>query len=384
MIGANGLDLVAVEPGIVQNLGSVGLLYLMFSAALEIDLGLFRKVRTQAIGIAVLTYSGPAILGYALGLALGFSTRSAILLGGAILPSFTPLVHPALCRLGLGRERAVISTLAAVVGCDSAAMLVLAFVTDRSKSEGPGRIVAGFVLLVVGCFVVLRVVGRWYFPRSSSITQQYLFLVVCLLSASVLSESVGIEPMVGAFFAGLSLSSYVPRHGSLLGQVEFFGTVIFFPMFLVAVGTRIDPGAFLSVAVLARGGLIALITLSGKALGALLCRPLFGYSNAETGLVFSIASSKVAATLAATLAGIEAGLLRPSELSAVMVVIVVTVTVASICARTFGGIHAMAIGIQASPRAVDIKFAVRLHDDTQSRSRPPEVSPSPLRDSIAG
>ena len=46
IIGPNVLGIVSADTGIVEELGEVGLLYLMFLAGLELDLGVFASTAT--------------------------------------------------------------------------------------------------------------------------------------------------------------------------------------------------------------------------------------------------------------------------------------------------------------------------------------------------
>ena len=46
----------------------------------------------------------------------------------------------------------------------------------------------------------------------------------------------GIEGIVGAFFAGLGLNRLVPNEGPLMDRIDFFGSAVFVPIFLVSVG----------------------------------------------------------------------------------------------------------------------------------------------------
>jgi Kef-type K+ transport system membrane component KefB len=50
IIGPQVLGVVSDTTGILHELGEIGLLYLMFLAGLELDLGVFARYRNQAIG----------------------------------------------------------------------------------------------------------------------------------------------------------------------------------------------------------------------------------------------------------------------------------------------------------------------------------------------
>ena len=60
LIGPGVLGIVPEDGGIVKSLGEVGLIYLMFTAGLELDLDVFARYRKQAITFATITFAGSA------------------------------------------------------------------------------------------------------------------------------------------------------------------------------------------------------------------------------------------------------------------------------------------------------------------------------------
>jgi Kef-type K+ transport system membrane component KefB len=338
LIGPHVLGVTRPDAGPLASLGGIGLLHLMFVAALEIDLSAFRMFRRQALVIAASTFAGPGALGIIVGRALGYSTTTSVLLGASILASFTPITYPLVKRLGLATHRAVCSTVAATVVCDTMSLLVLTVLAGTPTEAGTGielagQVVVGLVLLVLWSAVGLRCIAAWYFRTiGQQRTARYAFLLVAMLSSSVLATVVGIEGLVGAFLAGLALNSSVPSSGALMERVDFFGTTVFVPLFLISVGSVIRPSVLVDPATLGRGVLYIAACLGGTLLAGAVCRPLFGYTWAEVALVYSLASPQAAATLAATFVGYEVGLLTLADVNAVMLLIAVSIVVAPMVA----------------------------------------------------
>src|SRR3954463_4562042 len=71
IIGPHVLGVVPADGGIVKDLGKVGLVYLMFTAGLERDLGVFAQHRSRAIGFGVLTFAFPMVFGIMTGFGTG-------------------------------------------------------------------------------------------------------------------------------------------------------------------------------------------------------------------------------------------------------------------------------------------------------------------------
>src|SRR5574337_7792 len=74
------LDWVQRE-GIVEALGELGLLFLMFIAGLEIDLDEFQRNRRPALTFGALTFTFPFVLGLLLVLPFGYGLATAALYG---------------------------------------------------------------------------------------------------------------------------------------------------------------------------------------------------------------------------------------------------------------------------------------------------------------
>jgi Kef-type K+ transport system membrane component KefB len=341
LIGPNVLGVVGATSGILHELGEVGLLYLMFLAGLELDLTVFARYRNRAAVFTALTFTIPLVLGMIGGFIVGYEFAAAVLLG-SLWASYTLVIYPVVRNMGLAANPAVATTVGATVLNDTLALVVLAFVSGSTVGDANGaellvQIVLGLGLLAAYCFLLLPVIARWFFrgigtPR----TLRYAFMLAGLLSAAVLAEVVGIEGIVGAFFAGLALNRLVPNEGEFMERIEFFGSALLIPMFLVSVGTVIDPRVLIDPGTLGLAVVFVIACVGGKTIAALLCRPLFGYTTAETGVVFGLSVGQAAATLAATFVGLHIGLFTTSTVNAVMIVIVISLVTASFSALRFG------------------------------------------------
>jgi Kef-type K+ transport system membrane component KefB len=341
LLGPNVFGVVSDSDGILKELGSVGLLYLMFMAGAELDLGVFAKYKKQAIVFALLTFAIPLGLGLIGGLLIDYELNSALLLG-SLFASYTLVVYPTIRNMGLSSNRAVAVTVGATVITDTLALVVLAAVSGSATGEASGfelfsQIVLGLALVALLSFVVLPRVAVWFFRGPGRArTLRYMFVLGALLGAGVLSEVVGIEPIVGAFFAGLGLNRMVPNEGEFMERLEFFGSALFVPMFLVSVGTVIDPEVMVDPGTLGLAAVFCAACIGGKAIAATLAKPLVGMSWDETGVVFGLSVAQAAATLAATFVGLEIGLFTTATVNAVMILIVVSLILAAVSAERFG------------------------------------------------
>ena len=201
------------------------------------------------------------------------------------------------------------------------------------------QVLLGLLILIGFTFGLLPPIAGWFFrgigqPR----TLRYAFVLAALLSAAVVAEVVGIEGIVGAFFCGLALNRMVPNEGEFMERIEFFGSALLIPMFLVSIGTVVDPAVLVDPGTLGLAAVFVVACIGGKLFAAVLCKPLLGYTSAETGVVFGLSVAQAAATLAATFVGLQIGLFTTSTVNAVMIVIVVSLILASVSVTRYGAL----------------------------------------------
>jgi hypothetical protein len=125
-----------------------------------------------------------------------------------------------------------------------------------------------------------------------------------------------------------------------MDRIDFFGSAVFIPVFLVSVGLLLNPSVMIQPGTLGLAALFILASTGGKLIGSWLARPLLGASPAESWLMWALTTPQAAATLAATTVGFEIGLFDESVVNAVLVLILVSMIVSTLVAeRTVGRVQ---------------------------------------------
>jgi Kef-type K+ transport system membrane component KefB len=337
LVGPFVLDWVARE-GTVEALGALGILYLMFIAGLELDLDDFAANRRPALSFGALTFSLPFVLGLLLVLPFGYGFATAALYG-SLWASHTLVSYPIVQEHRLTRHRSVGMAAGGTVITDTLALFVLAVVVGSQDSDDRPLVILfklslGLAVLVFYCVFPLRLLGAWAFARfGDGLTTRFLFLLAALTSAALVADRMGLEGIVGAFFAGLALNRLVPSGTALMEHVEFIGVALLIPFFLLSTGMLLDPAQFTNPSVLLLAGASLAIVFAGKAAASYLSGRLAGFGANEVRLVFGLTIAQAAATLAAVTIGTEAGIFNDRLLSAALVVVLVTVVVSGIVTR---------------------------------------------------
>jgi Kef-type K+ transport system membrane component KefB len=339
VIGPNMLDVLPRFAGL-QAVGSIGVLYLIFLAGLQLDIDTFVRYRVISAGFGLLTAFIPMALGTGVSLLLGIDPLPALLIG-SFWASFTLIAYPTVAKFGLTKTRPVAAIVGASAITDGVSLVVLALIVGAETGDSSGArlvfdITLGFVVLGLYCFVVVPAIARWFFTGlGQERTLRYMLVFIGLTSSAVVAELVGVEPLIGAFFVGVGLNRFVPNASPLMAVTDFFGNAFFIPTFLVSVGLLFDPQVMFewSTIRLALGFVAALIV--GKVIAAWIAGRIFGLVGAEVGLLFAMSVAQAAATLAATVIGFEIGLYGSEVVNAVMVVVAVSLVVTSIGTNRF-------------------------------------------------
>ncbi|MCC8088412.1 MAG: cation:proton antiporter [Rikenellaceae bacterium] len=309
IIGPNGLDILERDSSIVL-FGTVGLLYLMFVAGLEINMSDFKKNGKKGLLFGFFTFSIPMTLGGLSGYyILGFSIPTSILLA-SMYASHTLITYPIISKYGITKNRAVTVTISGTVITDILALLVLAVIVGMETGELSNFFWIKLTIstIVFGTIVIygFPYLVRWFFKKIDDSVSKYIFVVALVFLAAFLSELAGLEGIVGAFLAGLSLNRLIPNTSALLNRIEFVGNTLFIPFFLIGVGMLIDYRVFISdwttiyVAVT-----MTIIATVSKYSAAWLAQQSFRFSKDERLLIFGLSNSQAAATLAAVLVGYQ-------------------------------------------------------------------------------
>jgi Kef-type K+ transport system membrane component KefB len=318
-----------------ENIGQLGILYLIFLAGLQMDIETFRRFWRISGGFGLITSVIPFALGTFFTLRLGYDAKAAILIG-SFWASFTLIAYPVLKQFDLTKNRAGAATLGASAITDTVSLLVLALVAGSETGDQTGTrlilsIALGLVVLGAWCLVALPWITRWFFATlGRGRILRFMLILVGLTSSAVVAEIVGIEPLLGAFFAGFGLNRLVPNESALMEHVDFFGNALFIPAFLVSVGLLFDPAVMFTSVTIQLALWLSLALVVGKMVAAWLTGRLFRLSRAEAGLLFSVSVAQAAATLAATIIGLELGLYGDEVVNAVMVVIAVSLFITSL------------------------------------------------------
>ncbi len=306
VLGPHVLDFFGENRPIADFFAELGKLLLMFSAGLEIDVALFRKVQTRSIVFGLTTTAIPLLFGTLFGLAFGYATIPAIVIG-SLIASHTLLGLSIVGRLGALGLEPVIITVGATVMSDTLSLIVFAICvstyTTGFSLSGMAIQIIEIVIFVPLILIGLSRAGAYALGKvQGNEDAEFVLMLGMMAVAGMLAQFINLPGIVGAFLAGLAVNAAV-HDKPARAKLEFFGRALFIPSFFIVTGFLIDPVVFAASIVhnlpLVVGLIGALVV--AKWLAAAVIGHAFGYTPAARLTMWALTLPQVAATLAATL-----------------------------------------------------------------------------------
>lgn len=309
VVGKYGLNILERDSSF-ELFGRVGLYYIMFLAALEMDMEGMKKNKSRLLIYGLLTCFVPFTLTYLMSIhLLHYSTKSSLLLS-CIMASNTLIAYPIVSRYGLQQKPSVTLSVGSSMLSLLIALVILAGLV-ASFGEHDGILfwiffAAKFATYCGFMIFLIPRLTRWFLRRYSDAVMQFIFVMAMLFMSAALSQIVGIEGVFGAFFAGLILNRYIPHISPLMNRLEFIGNALFIPYFLIGVGMLIN------VNLLFQGGHILWVIFCivffgtlGKAIAAYAACLGFRLPLSSGHMMFGLTSAHAAGSIAMVMVGMN-------------------------------------------------------------------------------
>ena len=334
IIGPYGLNWLE-QNSAVTLFSTIGLLYIMFIAGLELDMNEFKKTKHKSLLFGFFTFIIPICIGFPVCYYfLEYDMLPSILIA-SMFATHTLVSYPIVNRYGISKHEAVAITIGGTIITDTAVLIILAVLTGMSQGninqEFWVTLAVSFAIFLLIMFGIIPRLAKWFFQKvESEKTGHYIFVLPVVFFAAFLAEIAGLEPIIGAFVAGLALNKMIPHSSALMNRIEFIGNAIFIPFFLISVGMIVD------ISVLTKGpmaliiaGTLTLVAVAGKYLAATATQLSFKYSKNQRHLIFGLSNAHAAATLAVIMVGYNNNIIDENVLNGTIVLILITCIIAS-------------------------------------------------------
>ncbi len=360
---------------IISYLAQFGAVLLLFSIGLESNLKEMKKVGVRALFVALIGVFVPFVLGSFVLAPIFFGdadSNARLFLGASLVATSVGITASVFRSLKLTKSRAAQTVLGAAVIDDVLGLIVLAIVSALASG---GALSAGLVIelaaksfgflggaLLLGTFTA-PYISRLFSKIHTGIGMKLTLAVGFALLFGYLAELFGLEPIIGAFAAGLLLDAvhfesfsdpeiieelkYLEsdeKHGTSMAELikkhrhahveDLINSIglIFIPVFFVYTGMQIDFGSLLQPKLYIIAAVISVIAVATKfvagfaAQGSKNEKMLVGFSmvpRGEVGLIF-----------AAT--GASLGVLDSELFSTIVLVVIITTFISPALIKKFG------------------------------------------------
>lgn len=332
MLGQYGFGVFADEQSF-ELFGKVGILYIMFSVGMDVDMYTFKREKWKGIMFGIYTFCIPFIMGMAGGYYLiGLTIEQAVLFSG-MMTCHTMITYPVVGKMGIIENRTIGIVVAGTLMTVIFSLVMIAVVVNDTSGAGIAgwtKMGIGSIILGLTAFALVPKLSEWFFNRFSDGITQYIYVLIVVFVLSLMAIAAGLEGILGAFCAGIALNRFIKQTSALRNRILFAGNAIFIPFFLINIGMQIDIKAFFNgYGTIVTSIIMCSIALLSKWAAAMVCRLSNRFSYDEGNLIFGLTSGKAAAALAVMVIGQRAGLFDSDVLNGTIIMVFVSIIVSS-------------------------------------------------------
>ena len=315
----------------IDALADLAIIVIMFSLGLTFSFSRLRRTGLVATVTGTVVIISMIVVGYTLGLAMGWSDVDSFFLGSMIAISSTAVITKGIMDRKAGGERSSQIVTGILIVEDLAVVVILTLISGISTT-GEFQLEGLLITIVnIGLFVLLFLAfGFLIAPRladyASGTGSRELLLMTAMglcFGFALLGYMVGFSTAIGAFVAGAVLGE-LPQRGRIIEEVRPVRAV-FAAVFFISIGMLLDPSYlmdyWLPVIVVAAVFILAKMTLSTGVTF------LFGTSartSLQVGLMMAVIGEfSYIIAREGTVSGVISDFLYPTIVAASMVTIVV-------------------------------------------------------------
>lgn len=300
---------------------------LTFLAGLEIEPRYFRERFGASVGIGLVSFAGPFLVGslVAYGL-LDWSVKASLIAGTALSTTSLAVIYAVLVEDGLNDTQLGKLLMSACFVTDMGTAVALSAIFIRPNLWFPL-----FLAVSIGLIVLLPRVAPWFFGRYGDrvIEPEIKFVFLCLFVLMVLADASKGHAVLPAFILGLAMSSHFQEHRQEQERLRVVAFAFLTPFFFIKGGLNVSLGA-----VFANLGLLAVLFGAKLVPKIGLVLPLarryiprnaaFSTLLMSTGLTFGTISA---------LFGLNAGIIDRTQFSLLVTVVVLSALIPTAIAQ---------------------------------------------------
>jgi Kef-type K+ transport system membrane component KefB len=331
--------LLPAHPGQVHLLdavGQLGVLLLVGITGAQLDTGMLRRRAGTAAKISIAGLVIPLGFGVGLGYLLPASLMSggserpvfALFLGVGMCVSAVPVIAKTLSDMKLMHREVGQLTLTAGMVDDAVGWLLLSVVSAMAtagvRADTVTLSVAVLLVFVLGSLLVAKPLVRLALraaARSGGPSPTIELTIVVVLLGAAATHALGMEPIFGAFVAGVVVG---PAHAARLAPLRTVVLSVLAPVFLAGAGLRMDLTALGDPGVLLAAVVVLAVAVLGKFAGAYLGARASKLSAWEGLALGAGMNARGVVEVVVAMVGLRLGVLNGATYTIIVLVAIVT------------------------------------------------------------
>lgn len=200
IIGPYGLDILD-KTSAVDLFSTIGLLYIMFIAGLELDINEFKSYKYKSFLFGFFTFIFPLGIGFPVCFWILDYSFNASFLVASMFATHTLVAYPIVSKLGLSKNQAVAVTVGGTILTDTAVLIILAVIMGNSKGNLDLnfwiRLAVSLALFIAVVFLIIPRIAKWFFQKLESEKHaHYIFVLSVVFFSAFMAQAAGVEPII--------------------------------------------------------------------------------------------------------------------------------------------------------------------------------------------
>lgn len=319
----------------MEFLGSIGLVFLMFMAGLEIRLSSLRTMVKEVSRITFLNGAVPFVVGFLIASYFGYGFIASLFLGTIFVSSSIAVIIPSLEASGLINSKPGKTIVAATVFEDLLSLVILSVLIQSLQPTTNIPLPIYYVLMatsLIGLRGLIPKIRKFFLENvrgEKNIFEYELRLTFAILiGVVVFFEALGMHAIIAGFFTGLVLSESI-KSEMLKKKLHAISYGLFIPVFFIIIGTGTDISVFTKTnEALLLTVVIVVGSVLSKYLSGWLGARISGFTNPESRLVGAATIPQLSTTLAVAFVALELKLFDQQLITAMIVLSAATTLIA--------------------------------------------------------
>lgn len=331
ILGPSIFNLIS-DQATVSVFAELGAIILLFYIGLETEMADLRKQLLPSLSVGVLGAIVPLVLCYYTALAFGISNNEALFLGVVFTATSIGITIRLLKDMGKLNNPVGLTILGAGIVDDVVAVILLSVVLSILSAGGVNALDVGLVVVKAIIFwAIIVLIGSKVLVRTIDkvrLDDEYMILLLLAYGffAAYISAAIGLSAIVGAFAAGLPLST--TRQVKVRMVLEKTGSLYMFfvPIFFISIGTLVNLSVFGEAAFL--GLVITAVAFIGKIVGSFVAARMTKFSTKESLKIGISMTPRGEMGLIIASLGLTSGLISTGTYSVAVMAVILTTFIA--------------------------------------------------------